>query len=58
MVRHDIVVSGVQLTGGPPLNKPVVLQMNREDFPNAFLRDLGAMGTPGQRERRSRAPRS
>jgi hypothetical protein len=48
MVRHDIVVSGVQLTGGPPLNKPVVLQMNREDFPNAFLRDLSAMGTPGQ----------
>jgi hypothetical protein len=49
MVKHDIVVSGVQLTGGPPQNKPVVLQMNREDFPNAFLRDLSVMSTPGQK---------
>src|SRR5271170_1100482 len=48
MVKHGIVVSGVQLAGGPPLNKPVVLQMNREDFPNAFLRDLSAIGKPGQ----------
>jgi hypothetical protein len=49
MVKHDIVVSGVQITGGPPLTKPVVLQMNREDFPNAFLRDLSVMNAPGQK---------
>lgn len=45
MVKHDIVVSGVQLSGVTQ-SKPVVLQMNHEDFPNAFLRDLSAMPPP------------
>ncbi len=43
MVKHDILVQGVPLSGVPQ-TKPIVLQMNREDFPNAFLRDLSALG--------------
>ncbi len=43
MVKHDILVQGVQLSGATQ-SKPVVLQMNSEDFPAAFLRDLGAVG--------------
>ena len=45
MVMHDIVVSGVGLNG-VAVSKPVLLQMNREDFPAALLRDLAALGQP------------
>ena len=45
MVKHDIGVQGVGLNGVPQ-NKPVLLQMNDDDFPNAFLRDLSAIGQP------------
>lgn len=45
MVMHEVDVSGVQLSGATQA-KPVVLQMNREDFPGAFLRDLAATGKP------------
>jgi hypothetical protein len=45
MVKHDIAVSGIQLNGATQ-TKPVVLQMNREDFPAAFLQDLKATGKP------------
>ena len=44
MVKHDICVQGVGLNGVTQA-KPVLLQMNDDDFPNAFLRDLEAMGT-------------
>lgn len=44
MVSHDICVQGVGLNGQTQ-TKPVILQMNDDDFPNAFLRDLGAMGS-------------
>jgi hypothetical protein len=43
MVRHDIAVQGVDLSGSMQ-DKPVLLQMNNEDFPKAFLRDLSVMG--------------
>lgn len=44
MVSHDISVQGVGLNGQTQ-TKPVLLQMNDDDFPNAFLRDLGAMAS-------------
>ncbi len=44
MVSHDISVEGVGLNAQTQ-TKPVLLQMNDDDFPNAFLRDLGAMGS-------------
>jgi hypothetical protein len=44
MVKHDICVQGVGLNGVTQA-KPVLLQMNDDDFPNASLRDLEAMGT-------------
>jgi hypothetical protein len=44
MVSHDISVQGVGLSGATQA-KPMLLQMNDDDFPNAFLRDLGAIGT-------------
>jgi hypothetical protein len=43
MVKQKIVVQGVNLAGITQ-DKPVLLQMNDDDFPNAFLRDLGAIG--------------
>ena len=45
MVKHEISVQGVGLNGVPQ-TKPVLLQMNDDDFPKAFLRDLGAMPLP------------
>jgi len=47
MVTHDIEASGLQFSGVTQMT-PTVLQMNREDFPAAFLRDLGAIPPPGQ----------
>lgn len=49
MVNHGIVVNGLPfggVAGALAPAKPVVLQMNREDFPAAFLRDLSAIGKP------------
>jgi hypothetical protein len=45
MVKHDISVMGVDISGNSAV-KPVLLQMNDDDFPNAFLRDLSAMPPP------------
>lgn len=45
MVSHSVVVRGVDLSGAAQL-EPVLMQMNAEDFPGGFLRDLGAMGNP------------
>lgn len=53
MVKHDIVVNGVQLSGATS-SKPVVLQMNREDFPTAFLHDLGAIPQPPPSNQRAK----
>jgi hypothetical protein len=47
MVSHDIAVNGVQFSGATQM-APTVLQMNREDFPDAFLRDLGAIPPSNQ----------
>ena len=44
MVRHNIQVSGVSLTGTAQ-DTPAILQMNTEDFPARFLTDLGAQST-------------
>src|SRR5262245_29757572 len=43
MVKHNIVVKGVTLSGAAQ-DKPVLLKMDDDDFPNAFLQDLSAMG--------------
>lgn len=46
---HQIAVTGAPFglaAGAIAPSKPVVLQMNREDFPKPFLRDLGAIGKP------------
>jgi hypothetical protein len=43
MVKHDICVKGVDLKGNAQ-TKPVLLQMNDDDFPTTFLRDLSAIG--------------
>ena len=45
MVNHDVIVNGVNLSGATQ-RRPVVLQMNREDFPNAFLSDLANTPPP------------
>jgi len=45
MVNHDVVVNGVNLAGATQ-SRPVLLQMNREDFPNAFLSDLANTPPP------------
>jgi hypothetical protein len=45
MVKHDVAVKGVDLCGATQ-SQPVLLQMNREDFPAAFLRDLATIPTP------------
>ncbi|HEY3706086.1 MAG TPA: hypothetical protein VGL22_13570, partial [Terracidiphilus sp.] len=45
MVAHTIDVNGLQLSGAIQ-DRPVVLQMHAEDFPKAFLRDLGAVPQP------------
>ena len=45
MVKHDVIVSGVNLSGATQ-SRPVLLQMNREDFPNAFLSDLATTPAP------------
>ena len=45
MVMHTIAVNGVQFSGATQM-PPTVLQMNREDFPDAFLRDLGNIPVP------------
>jgi hypothetical protein len=45
MVKHDISVQGIGLNGVAH-SKPVLLQMNDDDFPNAFLRDLSVMPPP------------
>jgi hypothetical protein len=39
MVKHDVLVGGVDMQGMPQL-KPVLLQMNDTDFPAHFLQDL------------------
>jgi len=50
MVAHEILVSGVDMTGtdykNPVIKKPVILQMNNEDFPGRFLRDLASPKLP------------
>jgi hypothetical protein len=43
MVRHDIRVRGVDLTGTQQRN-PVVVQMNDDDFPSRFLQDVLTQG--------------
>jgi hypothetical protein len=45
MVMHPILVNGVQFSGATQ-SEPSVLQMNREDFPDAFLKDLGNIPAP------------
>jgi hypothetical protein len=47
MVTHDVLVRGVDVSGAVQ-PRPVLLQMNAEDFPGGFLRDLGALGKPPQ----------
>jgi hypothetical protein len=39
MVKHDVLVRGVDTQGTPQL-KPVLLQMHNTDFPTHFLQDL------------------
>jgi hypothetical protein len=47
VVRHEVIVQGASLTGVPQ-SKPVLLQLNVEDFPARFLTDLATGGpTPG-----------
>jgi hypothetical protein len=41
MVGHDILVKGVDMTGVEH-TRPVILQMNDNDFPGHFLQDLGS----------------
>lgn len=41
MVSHNITVQGVDMSGNPQ-TRPVLLQMNDEDFPARFLRDLAS----------------
>ncbi len=57
MVKHDIVVSGVQFSGGPPLNKPAVSADESGGFsrrvPSRLERDAVRQGRS-----RSRAPSS
>jgi hypothetical protein len=43
MVSHNIAVRGVGLSGVEQI-QPVLLQMNDDDFPGGFLRDLAAIG--------------
>jgi len=43
MVKHDIRVRGVDLTGTDHRH-PVVVQMNDDDFPGRFLQDLLSQG--------------
>jgi hypothetical protein len=43
MVRHNLMVQGVGLSGVTDI-KPALLQVNDDDFPAPFLRDLGAIG--------------
>ena len=45
MVGHEIEVQGVDLTGVEN-KKPVILQMNDDDFPARFLQDLASQCQP------------
>jgi hypothetical protein len=45
MVRHNVGVSGVNLAGVAQ-SKPVLLQMNDDEFPRGFLQQLGSMPPP------------
>lgn len=45
MVSHSILVRGADLRGTPS-NQPVLLQMNLDDFPARFFRDLAAPDQP------------
>jgi hypothetical protein len=45
MVMHDILVRGVDMTGTEQ-KPPVLLQMNDDDFPGRFLKDLASPGQP------------
>ncbi len=45
MVMHDIVVSGVNLAGALQ-SRPVLLQIDDNDFPKAFLQELSAIPQP------------
>jgi len=45
MVKHDISVQGVAFNGTVQ-SKPVLVQMNDDDFPDAFLQDLSSMPLP------------
>jgi len=47
MVKHDVAANGVQFSGATQM-APTILQMNREDFPAAFLQDLGTIPQPNQ----------
>ncbi|HTT63975.1 MAG TPA: hypothetical protein VMG35_19120 [Bryobacteraceae bacterium] len=45
MVRHNVAVSGVNLAGVAQ-SKPVLLQINDDEFPKGFLQELGAIPSP------------
>ena len=45
MVGHEISVQGVDL-GGLQHKRPVILQMNDDDFPARFLQDLASQEQP------------
>jgi hypothetical protein len=45
MVKNEMLVQGVDLTGMEQ-KPPVILQMNDDDFPARFLKDLGAPDAP------------
>jgi hypothetical protein len=45
MVAHDILVKGVSLTGREH-TRPMLLQMNDDDFPAHFLQDLASSDSP------------
>ena len=45
MVRHDVAVSGVNLAGAVQ-GKPVLLQINDDEFPKGLLQELSAIPPP------------
>ena len=45
MVKNEMLVQGVNLTGMEQ-TPPVILQMNDDDFPARFLKDLASPGLP------------
>ncbi|MGA7830720.1 MAG: hypothetical protein WCA21_07160 [Terracidiphilus sp.] len=45
MVKNEMMVQGVDLSGSEQ-KPPVILQMNDDDFPARFLKDLASSGSP------------